>query len=385
MEWLSLDYTLPEIFRQSERTSLYQKHFKTLLDSGAAYEAEDSQNEPGKKVVRFKNPGSRIVFNDLIRGDVSFDTKELGDFVIGRSIDEPLYHLAVVVDDYEMGVTHVIRGEDHISNTPRQILILEALGFPRPLYAHIPLILAPDRSKLSKRHGAVSVTEYKERGYLPQAFVNYLTLLGWNPGGEQELYSLEELAERFSLDHVQKSGAIFDERKLKWFNREYMLTMDSNEFWTIALRYVSTKTGDAFQTPERNSIVSILRDRIQTFEELKLLDDAGEFSLFYENPVYESPALLWKKDPDISKTAERLKRARVLLSAIASPQWSTQTVKEVLSAYAEIEGRGEVLWPVRMALSGRDKSPDPFTIAGIIGKDVTIRRLDTALTLLSTT
>src|SRR3989344_5846621 len=184
LEWLGLTYTKPEIFRQSERTPIYQKYLKKLLDSGAAYEAEPGTDDPGKKVIRFKNPGTSVTFHDLIRGNVSFETAELKDFVIAKSVDEPLYNFAVVIDDYETGVTHVMRGEDHISNTPRQILMLEALGFKRPEYAHIPLILAPDRSKLSKRHGSVAVSEYKRMGFLPEAFVNYLALLGWNPGTE---------------------------------------------------------------------------------------------------------------------------------------------------------------------------------------------------------
>lgn len=221
LNWLGLTYTLPDIARQSERTEVYKRYFQTLLDKGLAYEAEESKDNPGKKVVRFKNPNKKITFTDLIRKEVTFDTTELGDFVIAKNVDEPLYHLAVVVDDYEMGVTHIIRGEDHISNTPRQILILEALGFERPTYAHIPLILAPDRTKLSKRHGAVSVNEYRKQGIMPQALVNYLALLGWNPGTDQEIFTLDELVKVFDLSRVHKGGAIFDEKKLAWVNRKH--------------------------------------------------------------------------------------------------------------------------------------------------------------------
>ncbi|MFQ5662055.1 MAG: glutamate--tRNA ligase, partial [Candidatus Paceibacteria bacterium] len=183
-EWLGLGSD--EVFKQSERTSIYKKYIKQLLDDGVAYiSKEKSKQEEGKEieVVRLKNPGKKVEFIDLIRGEIEFDTTELGDFVIARNQDEPLYHLAVVVDDHEMGITHIIRGEDHISNTPRQILIQEALGFERSKYAHIPLILAPDRSKLSKRgDNATSISEYKEKGYISSALVNYMALLGWNPG-----------------------------------------------------------------------------------------------------------------------------------------------------------------------------------------------------------
>src|SRR6202142_3545999 len=230
LAWLGIEYTKPAVLRQSERTTVYQKHLTALIEGGLAYTAETATNNPNKQVIRFKNPGVSITFHDLVRGDVSFDTAELGDFVIAKILDEPLYHLAVVIDDHEMGVTHVIRGEDHISNTPRQILILEALGFERPVYAHIPLILAPDRSKLSKRHGATSVNEYRAAGYVPEALVNYLALLGWNPGGEQELFTLRELIAAFTMDHVQKGGAIFDIEKLRWFSKKKIENMSLVEW-----------------------------------------------------------------------------------------------------------------------------------------------------------
>ncbi|MDO8590761.1 MAG: glutamate--tRNA ligase family protein, partial [bacterium] len=180
LEWLGITFDNSKPFKQSERVQLYRLHLKTLVKSGAAYLSKETEGERSE-VIRFKNPNKKITFHDLVRGEVSFNTSDLGDFVIAKSLEEPLYHLAVVIDDMEMGITHVIRGEDHISNTPRQILIQEALGFKRPEYAHIPLILASDKSKLSKRHGATSVENYREMGYLPEAIVNYLALLGWNP------------------------------------------------------------------------------------------------------------------------------------------------------------------------------------------------------------
>jgi glutamyl/glutaminyl-tRNA synthetase len=221
--WLGLEYD--GLYRQSERTEIYVSYLKKIVDNGRAYVSKEEIKEEWQRseVIRLKNPNKKIVFEDIIRGTVEFDTTELGDLVVAKSLEEPLYHLASVVDDIEMGITHVIRGEDGISNTPRQILIQEAIDVPRPVYAHLPLILAPDRSKLSKRkHGeSVSLDYYRNKGYSPAAIINYLALLGWNPGTDQEIFTLEELIKVFDLSRVHKGGAIFDEKKLAWVNRKH--------------------------------------------------------------------------------------------------------------------------------------------------------------------
>lgn len=221
LKWLGLKRD-GELLHQSERTEIYKKYLQKLIHEHKAYISTETEGE-NREVVRFCNPNKSVKFEDLIRGVVEFDTTELKDFVIAKSVDEPLYHFVVVVDDFESGVTHVIRGEDHISNTPRQILIQEAIGASRPLYAHLPLILAQDRSKLSKRkHGeSVSLNYYRNKGYSPEAIINYLALLGWNPGTEQEIFTLEELINVFDLTRVHKGGAIFDEKKLAWVNRKH--------------------------------------------------------------------------------------------------------------------------------------------------------------------
>lgn len=226
LAWLGI---VPDaVYRQSERTEIYQKHLNVLIKKGAAYVSREKKKggEGEIEVVRFKNPNKRVAFQDIVRGEVSFDTTELKDFVIARSITEPLYHLAVVVDDFEMSITHIIRGEDHISNTPRQILIQETLGFPRPTYAHLPLILAQDRSKLSKRkHGEmVSLAHYRTIGTLPEAMVNFLALLGWHPSASDasEVLSFDDLVAQFRLERVQKGGAVLDANKLNWLNRQYL-------------------------------------------------------------------------------------------------------------------------------------------------------------------
>jgi glutamyl/glutaminyl-tRNA synthetase len=231
MRWLNLQHDNPgKEWRQSERTDTYQKYLNQLITSEVAYISEESEGE-NREVVRFKNPGGKIKFDDLIRGEIEIEVDSLGDFIIARNINEPLYHLAVVIDDLESGVTHIIRGEDHISNTPRQILIWKAIAevskipLNIPQYAHLPMILAPDKSKLSKRkHGEmVSLKYYREKGYEPETIINFIALIGWNPGNDQEIFSLAELVKVFDLTKVQKKGAIFNIEKLDWLNREYLL------------------------------------------------------------------------------------------------------------------------------------------------------------------
>ena len=385
LKWLGITYELPEVFRQSERTHTYRGYLEQLIEKGLAYEAEASDTDPNKKVIRFKNPNVPMTFNDLIRGDISFDTKELEDFVIARSIKDPLFHLSVVIDDYEMGVTHVIRGEDHISNTPRQILILESLGFPRPLYAHIPLILAPDRSKLSKRHGALSVNEYKTEGYLPEAFANYLAILGWNPGGDKEMFSMQELIEKFSLEHVQKSGAIFDTEKLRWLNKEYLKKMPSDAFENGALPVLkSAAEARGFTWDEKlvARLLPLIRERINTWQDISKQVDEGEFDYFFYDPrpsVSDIPHKGGAKD----MTAAHLQAILTSLKVVPEADFTNADVlKRAVWDYATQHGRGDVLWPFRYALSGRARSADPMLIASIIGKDATERRLHTAIKIL---
>jgi glutamyl-tRNA synthetase len=383
LSWLGIEYTLPTVSRQSERTDMYRSALKRLIDAGTAYVSrEKAKDESGREVevVRLRNPGTLITFTDLIRGEITFDTTELGDFVIARSIDEPLYHLAVVVDDHDMGVTHIIRGEDHISNTPRQILIMEALGFARPQYAHIPLILAPDRSKLSKRHGATSVNEYRQKGFLPEAFVNYLALLGWNPGGERELFSLDELAKEFSIEHIHKGGAIFDVEKLRWFNHQYLLKRSLDDYEQTLLTFAQgigkTLNGDFLK-----HIGPELRERAKTLEEALTL--YNEFEGLNEEISYSKELLLKgaKADPNIVQ--EHL-RAVVPMLQTLNDAFDVTSIKDAIFPYATEKGRASVLWPMRVALSGKEKSPDPFTLAALLGKQKTLERLESAMALLGT-
>lgn len=382
--WLGL--THDEFYRQSERGAIYKKHLETLITNGTAYLSKEEVTEEGQRaeVIRFKNPNRVVTFHDEARGDISFDTTELGDFVIAKDFDTPLYHFAVVVDDFEMGVTHIIRGDDGISNTPRQILIQEALGAPRPAYAHLPMILAPDRSKLSKRHGALAVTEYRDEGYLPQAVLNFVALMGWNPGNDQEIISLDEMMKLFSLEKLQKAGAVFNIDKLKWLNKHYLKLLSPERVGEALLAYFPDDLrNQVSQNPIIFSkIIPLILDRISTFSEVQSLVEEGELTYFFEDPRYLFESLLWKDERDPMRAIVHIDKSIELLHGIPSENFTIEGVKLALWDYATEVGRGNVLWPMRYALSGRDKSPDPFTLAEILGKETTLRRLETAKRLL---
>ncbi|MDP3784805.1 MAG: glutamate--tRNA ligase [bacterium] len=361
LKWLGIDWD--EFYRQSERIGIYEGYIKKLLAGGAAYVSQEKEGERSE-VIRFRNPGGKIAFRDIIRGQIEFDTKESGDFVIAKDEQTPLYHFAVVIDDYETKISHVIRGEDHISNTPRQILIQEALGFPRPQYAHLPLILGSDHTKLSKRHGAESIREYKEVGYLPEAMFNFMALLSWHPTDEREIFSKEELIQLFSLERVQKGGAVFDLEKLNWMNKAYIKTVDVKKFEALVLDFVPESWKEL--KIDWDKIMALSRERMTKLSEFKDLN-----SFFFEAPEYPKELLRWKGKEDYRVIKKHLEKICELLPA-----------SEKIMAYAEKEGRGEVLWPFRVALSGREASPGPFEIAEILGKDETLRRVRRALQLL---
>ncbi len=330
-KWLGLE--ADEWYRQSERVGSHKKYLQKLIDDGAAYFSKEEPKEEGQRdeVIRFRNPNKKIQFDDMIRGSVEFDTTELGDFVIAKSIDEPIYHFAVVVDDFESGITHVIRAEEHISNTPRQILIQEAIGAPRPVYAHLPLIVNEAREKLSKRkHGEmVWLTTYKNAGYLPEAVINYMALLGWNPGTEQEIFSLDELIKVFDFSKVHKSAAFFDIKKLDWVNKEHIKLLSPEEQLALIVKDFDMST-----------------------------------------PVLDKDKIAWKD----SNPEEAKKHLKKILDVLDD--------KEAIMSYATLVGKGAVLWPLRYALSGKEKSPDPITLLSILGVEESRKRVETAIDLL---
>ena len=266
LKWLGL--THDEFYRQSERRPIHQKYLTQLLDTGKAYLDEGA--------VKLKvDTAKKLVFDDVIRGTIEFDVKHEKDFVIARNLESPLYHFAVVVDDYEMRISHIIRGEDHIANTAKHILLQEALGFTRPIYAHLPLILGADKTKLSKRHGAVALEEYKTQGFLPDAMFSYLAILGFT--APQEVMSREELIKAFDLARVHKSGAVFDIKKLEWVNGEYVKKMSNDELRMMI--------GEKYE-----KILPMVRER------MKKKSDLDEFDFFFEAPAEEFLASVGDSD-----------------------------------------------------------------------------------------
>ena len=378
LAWLNLP--ADSQYRQSEHKKRHRELLEKLITDNTAYVSKETIKNPGdrEEVIRFRNPGGTVSFTDAIRGEIKTEVNDLSDFIIARSLDEPVFHFAVVVDDADEGVTHVIRGEDHISNTPRQILIQRALGFPTPLYAHLPLILDGDRAKLSKRRGAKALTEYRDLGYLPEALLNYLAFLGWNPGDEREYLSREELIEAFDLSRVQKGSAIFDETKLLSINQHWMRKLSDDDF----LSHLNT---ELTVSPK---IISLLKERTKTFHEAREML-SGELLCLFQAPVLDRNQLIAKepKDrPGLTKTA-----LESLLEPIkATPEGlSADAVKETLMPFADAEeangkgGRGAVLWPLRYALSGQERSPDPFTLIAVIGKEESVSRILKAIAILS--
>ena len=363
LAWLGV--AVDAVYRQSDNALRHEELLRKLVAEDKAYVSKEEPKENGgrEEVIRFRNPNKEVTFEDAVRGIISFDTTELKDFVIAKSFTEPVFHFAVVADDWDEGVTHVIRGEDHISNTPRQILIQEALGAERPAYAHLPLIVSSDRSKLSKRKGAKSISEYKEAGYLPEAIFNYDAFLGWHPEVDKEIFSQEELIEAFTLERVQKSSAMFDETKLLWFNTQHIKKLSNAEF-VARLKVFSGQNFDIRLAP-------LLKERVQT------LKDGMELLSEYDFLGEVSPStelLLSGAGVDALGARGHLVQVTRLMESLPET-FSPEEAKKGIFPYATEKGRGAVLWPLRVALSGKEKSPDPFTLLSVLGKKEAIARI----------
>ena len=276
-----------------------------MIGDGSAYVSKEKPEKRGDRdeVIRFKNPNKKIIFNDLIVGDVEVNTTDLGDFVIAKDMETPIFHLTNVIDDYEMGITHIIRGQDHIPNTPRQILIQEAIGAQRPVYAHIPLILSPDKSKLSKRDGAVNVVEYKNLGYLPEAIINFLAFLGWNPGDDREILTREEFIKGFNMKKIQKGGAVFNIEKLNWFNKKYIQMLSDKKFMELVNKFMPSEIKNFPNYDKKvEKIIPVIKERIEKFGDIKDMHKRGELKYFFEQPEYETKSLMWKDEKNIQNT-----------------------------------------------------------------------------------
>jgi len=377
LQWLGLNWDEGP-YRQSERQAIYEKYINQLLEKNLAYWCDCTKEElEGERqsmltqglaprysgkcrdknlkdglVIRFRIPSQKIHFNDLIRGKIEFDSELFGDLVIARDRKTPFYNLAVVIDDAEMKITQVIRGEDHIPNTPKQLLLYQALGLKPPQFAHLPLILDPGRAKLSKRLAATAIRDYREQGYLPDALVNFMALLGWHTTDNREILSREELIKEFDLKRVQKAGAVFNQEKLNWLNGQYLRKLPEAEL----LRMLGAKFN--------KKILALFKERVQT------LNDFPRLAAFiFELPDYETDLLLWKDQ----KRPEAFKFLEAVVELIDHNR------PEAIAELAEKQGRGEIYWPLRVALSGLKDSPGPMEILEALGKKEALARINLAL------
>ncbi len=425
-------------YRQSERKEIYAKYLKKLVEEEKAYYCFCSKEElesykqyamsqglppvyPGKCrdldqatiqkyldekrpfLIRFKTPkGQKITFNDAVRGKVEFDSTLLGDFSLSKGFDNPLYNFVVVIDDYEMKITDVVRGEDHISNTPKQILLQEALGLSKVRYAHLPLILNEKRQKLSKRDNVLPISAYKKEGYFPEALNNFVALLGWNPGTEKEIFSLEQLTKEFSVEKIQKAGAIFNPQKLDWLNGFYIRQKPLKELARLCIPYLEErgliKKNEKMIRPEdellpevsysiiatgENIFEDYLENAIALYKErLKKLSEIGDLVDFLFAGILEYPAemLKWKKMTDYQELADSLNKTLELLSAIEEKDFIKENLEKILLDEAgKMPDRGFLLWPMRVALTGKMNSAGPIDIAAVLGKQRTVKRIEDAI------
>jgi glutamyl-tRNA synthetase len=414
MTWLGLDWDEGPYF-QGEGLERHQRDAGTLLERGMAYrdfstpeQAEADREEEvreGRRMrrareraeamgideadrraaagephaLRFKVPEGETVWDDMVHGGMRFRNEEIDDLVILRSDGTPIYNLAVVSDDAHMGITHVIRGDDHLSNTPKQILLYEALGIPVPTFGHVPLILGPDGKRLSKRHGATAVGAYEEEGILPEAMVNFLALLGWSPGDDREVFTREELVEVFSMERVGKKSSVFDLGKLQWLNGQHLARRSAEELEPLvlaALDRIGSDWGESARARDREwlrGLIDLLKVRART------VDDLADQAMPFLGPVEsydESAARKQFKSP--GEVAERLQAFR---DRLAGAEWSEEPLEAALRSFAESrgEGAGRVIHPLRLAVTGRGSSPGIFEVLVLLGRDQTLARLDGAI------
>ena len=348
----------------------YDKTCRNL--SPAEIRGHLEQNKPF--AIRFKTPEGQTSWEDAVHGEIKINNREIDDFIILRSDRSPVYQLAVVVDDHDMGITHVIRGDDHLSNTPKQILLYLAFGWNIPLFVHLPLILGPDKKRLSKRHGATSVEEYRKAGVLPEAMFNYLVFLGWSPGENREIMSREEIINRFSLDGISKNSPIFDEKKLFWMNGPYLSHKDAAELLPEIVR-IWEENGflDKKRSAEEKewllAVIDLLKTRAHNFADFA---DMGSY-FFLDPESYQAKGV--KKYFDNSKVWKWLEKTALKLSELTEFNETTieETVRGIAAEY-EIAA-AKLIHPLRLALTGRTASPGLFEVMKLLGKETVLRRL----------
>lgn len=401
MQWLELNADEAPIF-QTQRFDRYNAIIETLLEKGLAYRCDcskeridalrEQQMAAGEKprydghcrsrqdvradaphVVRFKTPtDGSITFTDQVRGEITVANSELDDLIIRRTDGSPTYNFCVVVDDADMCITHVVRGEDHINNTPRQIHLYQALGFAVPTFAHVSMILGDDGAKLSKRHGAVSVTQYRDEGYLPEAVLNYLVRLGWSHG-DQEIFSKQEMIDLFDLEAVSKSASAFNTEKLRWLNQHYMRTLPVADVAKACLPHFEAAGLDVHQGPALEAILELYTERSHTLVEL-----VQDCSYLYQSSL----------DYDDAAVAKHIKGADAVLTALttafaALETWDADNIQVTLKATSKQldVGMGKVGMPLRVALTGRGQSPAINRLAFLLGREQTHARLAKAIEL----
>ena len=416
LKWLGLDWDEgPEKngkygpYFQMERLDIYKKYYNRLIDEGKAYycyctreeleagrkkqladggqaiydrrclhlsEAEKKQfeQEGRKPSIRLKMPGDQIIVSDLIKGRMDFDSRLLSDFVIVKSDGIPTYNFAVVIDDILMKISLVMRGDDHISNTPKQIVIYQALGAALPDFAHIPMIMGPDNTRLSKRHGATSVIEYKKMGFLPEAVVNYIAHLGWSSGTNQELFSINELIEGFTLDKISGHSAIFDMEKLNWFNSEYLKKLPDETYTKLLLPYLqevnfmdTSLSNEQFQWLKK--VVSLMKSRVRNFRQF--LEYADYF--FTKDFTIEDDATKVLEQVGVITTISNLQNRLEQIT-----EWKEENIEQAVREIAsELNLKGkQIIHPTRISLSGKKVGPSLFALMEVLGKEENVRRLE---------
>ncbi|MDD5606530.1 MAG: glutamate--tRNA ligase [Candidatus Pacebacteria bacterium] len=435
LKWLGINWDEGP-YKQSKRRNIYEKYIKQLINEDKAYYCFCSQEElaaekqyqmsigqptqynqkcrnlskkevekklqENKYIIRFKTPEKKVEFNDLIRGKIEFDTKLIDDFAIAKNLQNPLYNFAVVIDDFEMDITHVIRGEDLLPNTPKQILIQEALGFPVINFAHLPVILGPDKKKMSKRHGATAIQEYKEQGYLQEALINFLAFLGWNPDSEREIYTINDLLKDFSIEKVHKAAAIFNIERLNYLNGLYIRKKNIKELTKLCLPYIDLiepiisseqyppayggqQITQGYKIKETKEIITFeyLEKIISLYQErLKKISEITELTSYFfkKQLIYDKGLLAWKGSaPNPALDIIELKLLNI-------KEWTFENLEKILTdlslEYAQSinkdKDRGYIMWPLRAALTGQKSSAGPIDIALILGKEKTLNRIKQA-------
>jgi len=374
LTWLGIDWDEgPQVggphapYFQSERLERYRSAARDLLQKGLAIEDEGA--------IRFKVPPGKTTFVDSVHGPIGFDNEHIENFVILRSDTHPTYHLSVVVDDIDMEVTHIVRGDDHISNTPKQVLLYQAFGAPTPAFAHVPLIMGPDKKRLSKRHGATSVMEYERQGYLPEAMFNFLALLGWGTGSDDELFTRQELVDRFTLEGISGGNAVFNPDKLDWFNHQHLLRLGDDEL-IARLHPRLAEAGywrDALFGQDRDwfvAVLALLKPRAK-----RLTEFVDQLAPFFVDPAsYDADGV--KKHLGSPDSAAHVQALRDAFAATAV--WDEATLERELRALAEARGlkAGALIHGARLAMTGRMVSPGLFEMLVLLGRDRVVARLD---------